>query len=422
MQKKKEVELFRIFKNIVICSVLFPHFYDRKERKAMNEFRHTGNAKMIFGKGSIEGALNDIPSKTTVLIITGQHFPHSPEWTILEKQLLSTGVRYEKHVICEEPSPNVIDALTEQSDRQKVQYVLGIGGGSVLDAGKAVAAMLRHEGSVIQYLEGVGKCLPTAVSVPMIAVPTSAGTGSEATKNAVISQRGKGGFKKSLRHDAFIPHTAILDPNLALTCPPHVSLACGMDALCQLLESYISTEATPFTDALAREGLIHFGRGYRLFTDRLYGTVNEIDFREELTLAAYFSGLTLANAGLGTVHGLAGPLGAVCKVPHGVACGLLLAPVFRRLLKRLGNSSGDIYVQKKLQIATLAILGNDSKREFGIKHLLDNIEQWTRNLPRLASHGFKKDDLDLVLASSGNKNFPVKLSKKDCRDALVDIL
>jgi alcohol dehydrogenase class IV len=266
----------------------------------------------------------------------------------------------------------------------------------------------------------------------MIAVPTTAGTGSEATKNAVISRRGKGGFKKSLRHDAFIPGTAVLDPELAVGCPPEVTRACGMDAFCQLLESFLSTGATPVTDMLAREGLARFASGCRLFTMGLYGRPEEIQLRGELALAAYYSGLTLANAGLGTVHGIAGPIGAFSDVPHGVACGLLLGPVFRRIAAHLSEKN-DIRSLNRLALAGAVLRRGDSGAETGdpestyprrddIENLLDRFDRWRDGLSSLSDYGMSENLIESVLANSDNKSSPVPLSRTQWRDAILEIM
>jgi alcohol dehydrogenase class IV len=326
----------------------------------------------------------------------------------------------------------MVDDLTASARKAGAVSVLAIGGGSVLDAGKAVAAMLRHKGSVVDYLEGVGIREPEGLTVPMIAVPTTAGTGSEATKNAVISRRGPDGFKKSLRHDAFVPSAAVLDPELAVGCPPEVTRACGMDAFCQLLESFLSTGATPVTDMLAREGLARFASGCRLFTMGLYGRPEEIQLRGELALAAYYSGLTLANAGLGTVHGIAGPIGAFSDVPHGVACGLLLGPVFRRITAHL-TDNGDTRSLNRLALAGAVLRRGDSgagagdpestyPRRGDIENLLDRFDRWRDGLSKLSDYGMSENLIESVLANSDNKSSPVPLSRTEWRDAILEIM
>ncbi|RLW70426.1 MAG: hypothetical protein B6D68_00835 [spirochete symbiont of Stewartia floridana] len=387
-----------------------------KMETTIDLFRHFGNHELVYGTGSLKSLIHLAQQSARLFVVSGRHFPHTDYWKALEAGFRSTGIEYQRETVSGEPTPEMVDELTAMARDRGAGAVVAIGGGSVLDAGKAVAAMLRHEGSVIEYLEGIGKRKPRADSAPMIAVPTTAGTGSEATNNAVISRRGKNGFKKSLRHNAFIPRTVLLDPALALGCPPEVSLACAMDAFCQLLESAISTKATPFTAFLAREGFKYFGRGSRLFSDRLYGKDNEIYARGELTLSAYFSGLTLSNAGLGAVHGLAGPLGAACDVPHGVACGLLVIPVFRRMINRLTDDPQHRHTMSILEDAASILFSCE------LTAMLDRIDYWAMGLPCLSAYGLKKEQLDAVIQASDSKNFPVRLSEEDLRSALNEVL
>lgn len=397
------------------------------------EFRHRSNTALIFGAGSLT-AVPDTLGPGAVLIVTGRHFQGGAAWEALQNVLRQRDIDYQHEIVSGEPSPEVVDAVAEQARRHGAQQVVAIGGGSVLDAGKAVAAMLRHDGSVFDYLEGVGSRTPDGNTAPLLAVPTTAGTGSETTKNAVISRRGPQGFKKSLRHDAFVPPVAVIDPALAVGCPPEVTVACGMDAFCQLLESFVSTAATPITDALARDGLARFGRGKRLFVEQRYGADDEVDDRAELALAAYYSGLTLANAGLGTVHGLAGPLGAVCDVPHGVACGLLLEPVYRRVAQRLaeaGDTPGGQAATDRLAYAGAVLEratgGDDGSygtepRAEDLQSLLANCRAWAESLPRLSSYGLSEADVAAVVAASGNKNSPVALTAAERHAAILEVL
>jgi len=389
----------------------------------VESFRHLGNADLIFGAGKIAALPNLIPSGGPVLIITGNHFPGTQVWKKLEADLKNQKIEYSRETVSGEPSPETVDSLVEEARKKGTTSVVAIGGGSVIDAGKAAAAMLRHEGSVFDYLEGVGSREPEGNTLPMIAVPTTAGTGSEATKNAVISRRGKDGFKKSLRHNAFIPPVALIDPELAVGCPEDVSLSCGMDAFCQILESYVSTGATAFTDILARDSLVHFGKGSRLFTEKCYGGPDEVDCRSELALTAYYSGLTLANAGLGTVHGLAGPIGAYSDVPHGVACGLLVGPVFRIIAGKLEDTENSGILDRLAYAGAVLHRGAEAVPERGdVERLLDRFDEWAKDLPCLSDYGMKKADITKVIAASSNKNSPAALDEKDCRGVLAEIL
>lgn len=228
-------------------------------------------------------------------------------------------------VVSGEPTDQRVDELVAQAPEQ-IELVVAIGGGSVLDAAKAIAGLLPERHSVVDYLEGVG-CgrVLQHNPVPFVAVPTTAGTGSETTKNAVISRKGE--FKKSFRDARLVAKQVWLDGSFLLSCPPSVLYPTAMDALTQLLESYVTLKANPITDALAWQGLSLFKEAMQLIESK------QEDQRQQgyqnLMLAASLSGITLANAGLGAVHGLAGPMGAFYPVPHGLACARLLAPITR---------------------------------------------------------------------------------------------
>ncbi|QYJ85921.1 iron-containing alcohol dehydrogenase [Shewanella mesophila] len=376
----------------------------------MHPFTHLGNAKLIFGNGEINKLADLVKPYKSVQFITGKHFVETESWAEIQTKLRQANVHFNHNIVSGEPTPQIVDSLTEIARLQEVEVVVAIGGGSVLDAGKAVAAMLCHQGSVLDYLEGIGTKTPEANTLPLIAVPTTAGTGSEATKNAVIGQRGEKPFKKSLRHDAFVPRLAILDPQLAVGTPKLVTLACSMDSFCQLLESLVSTKATPLTHALALQGISLFSQGSQLFTDTLYGTPTELELRGKLALAAYLSGLSLANGGLGTVHGIAGPLGAVCNIPHGAACGILLGPVFRRLLEKSSI--------KQFTLARQTLFGET----IDDLEAIDLFEQWAKPLGKLSDYGLRKSDIDAVVAHADNKNSPVSLDENEMKQLLLELL
>ena len=214
--------------------------------------------RIEFGDGVIQ-KLPQLASqfgKTVLLVTGGNSFLESEYWHRLQKAMVEHGLTFYLCPISGEPSPDVIDSQVEVFAGKNIDVVIAIGGGSALDAGKAIAGLLRVGRSVMDYLEGVGPELPyEGPAVPLIAAPTTAGTGSEATKNAVLSRHGKDGFKKSFRDDRLVAEYAVLDPQLLASCPPALIAANGMDALTQLMESYVSLKANPFTDALAISGL-----------------------------------------------------------------------------------------------------------------------------------------------------------------------
>jgi alcohol dehydrogenase class IV len=319
----------------------------------------------------------------------------------------------------EEPSPSVVDQIVHDGTSLGPDCVIAIGGGSVLDTGKAVSAMLPIREPIVHYLEGIGTKLHPGLKIPFIAVPTTAGTGSEATKNAVISEVGERGFKKSIRHDNFVPDIALLDPELTISCPPEITAASGMDCLTQLIESYLSVSANPFTDSLAfpaiRKVLAHL--------PEVYKNPSSQEGRSAMLYAAYISGITLANAGLGTVHGIASALGGLVQVPHGVICGTLMAEANRITLRKLlATSPESVAMQKYLQLTEI-ITGERSIDPRSCAEILPAfLDQLTTelNLPRLGSLGVTKDMLIYAARISENKNNPALLSAEEIEELLLN--
>jgi alcohol dehydrogenase class IV len=210
-----------------------------------------------FGPGKID-SLPDLVLRygSTVILLTGaSSFRKSDKFDYLVKSFKNKSIQFFLNEINREPTPEDINSICREYSDTPVDVVVAIGGGSVLDAGKAISAMLGKTDPVEIYLEGVGTKGHDGSKIPFIAVPTTAGTGSEATKNAVLTRLGENGFKKSMRHNNFVPDIALVDPELSLNCPSAVTAACGMDAFTQLLESYVSTNSSPLTDALAYSGI-----------------------------------------------------------------------------------------------------------------------------------------------------------------------
>ncbi|MCR4439091.1 MAG: iron-containing alcohol dehydrogenase [bacterium] len=382
----------------------------------MAAFSFSRTPHIVFGCGSL-ARLPELVNRfgSRLLLVTGTHaLCTSGKLQEILAALRYVGVVVEHLTLAEEPSPQLVDEAVEALRPKAVQVVVAVGGGSALDAGKAISAMLPEEGSVAAFLEGIGD--PERHSggkVPFIAVPTTAGTGSEATKNAVLTMRGPGGFKKSLRHEHFVPEVALVDPVLSCTCPPELTAACGMDAFTQLLESYVSTNASPLTDLLAVQGM-------ERVRDCLERAVRDgaldIQARDGMAYAALLSGLTLANAGLGIVHGLAGPLGALAPIPHGVACGTLLATATRMTidsLRQADDARSRLALEKYGTVGAL-LTGAEGDVLTQCRRLVDELERWTVRfrIPRLGSFGLDEALLREVARQGENKNNPAALDQE----------
>jgi alcohol dehydrogenase class IV len=369
--------------------------------------------QLIYGPGSA-GKLGEQAARfgEAALLVTGAGaLERAGHLRRVRENLNRVGMQVFHHRITGEPSPAMIDAAVGRYRCKAVDLVVAVGGGSVLDGGKAIAAMLKETGSVTDYLEGVGSRQPSGRSVPMIAVPTTSGTGSEATKNAVISQVGDHGFKKSLRHDNYIPSLAILDPCLCASAPPSVTAACGMDALTQLIESYVSVQASPLTDALAMDGLRHL---IPALPDVCGKAAADIGCRGAVAYGAFLSGVTLAHAGLGVVHGVAGPMGGMIAIPHGVACANLLPFAVQATVDNLSGTKTDpsnAAIDKFARIGRLFGARNQDPLD-SCRFLVACLDQWLAKLaiPRLEHYGLTADHVDRLVSASSNKNNPLPLS------------
>jgi len=317
--------------------------------------------------------------------------------------------------IGQEPTPFMIDDVVTKYQNYKIDVVVAVGGGSVLDAGKAISAMWPLNESVMEYLEGVGTKSHPGKKIPFIAIPTTSGTGSEATKNAVLSETGEHGFKKSLRHDNFVPEIAIIDPALTISCSPSTTAASGMDAFTQLLESYVSTKANPLTDALAFKGLGLISSSLK--TAYQYG--ENIETRSDMSLAAYLSGITLANAGLGLVHGFASSIGGYFSIPHGVICSSLMNAANQVTVKKLRKQESHPALAKYAQVGKLFCKEQKSD-DYYTDHLLHQIETLCHemHIPGLSQFGLHRSDFKKVIDATDNKNNPVPLNKDEMAEVL----
>lgn len=356
--------------------------------------------RIVFGAGSIR-KLPDIAMQygKRFLLVTGKaSFTESAAGEEVFRDLQTAGCSWEICRVTAEPTPQWVDATVAAWRGQRFDAVIGIGGGSPLDAAKAVAGLLKPGNSVLDHLEGVGPELPyRGPATPFIAVPTTAGTGSEATKNAVLTVPGQ--FKKSFRADKLVAEYTIVDPDLLVTCPPAQIAANGMDAFTQLMEAYVSTRSNPFTDALALAGMEAVRDSLLAF----YHDPADAVARSRMAYAALLSGICLAQTGLGSVHGIVAPLGAFHAVPHGVGCGMLVLEATRMNI--------DLLEARDPHNPALAKYTNIGKLFRGRSHVdpvgarvfvLHTLQTWAHklNLPRLADFGVTEADIPRLVANS----------------------
>jgi alcohol dehydrogenase class IV len=376
--------------------------------------------RIVFGAGRI----SELPALaagygTHVLLVTGGHsFRDSPAWAPLVAGLEAAGLAWDHLAVAGEPSPDLVDGAVGDRRRDPPDVVVGIGGGAALDSAKAIAGLLRSGTSVLDHLEGVGRGLPyPGPATPFIALPTTAGTGSEATRNAVISGLLPGAgaddppFKKSFRDDRLVASVALLDPDLLAGCPPAVIAGDGMDALTQLLESFTSTGASPFTDAVARSGLAAIGGALPAWHAAVLegaGAPETAAARGAMAWAALCSGIALASAGLGAVHGLVAPLGARFGIHHGTGCGALVAAVTRTNLAALAERAPGSLALERYAEAGRLLAGDpaptdgtrtDEAARHALLAALDRLTAVLR-IPGLAAYGVTADAFPALVAES----------------------
>lgn len=373
------------------------------------------------------GQASDLPAIASsfgnnIILVTGQNsFLGSGHADALFNAFEAKGIKYQLFKIAGEPSPGMIDQTVNRLNDKSFDAVIAIGGGSVLDAGKAISAMMYKRESVTGYLEGVGSGTHPGTKLPVIALPTTSGTGSEATKNAVISNIGKNGFKKSLRHDNFVPDIAIVDPELTLNCPRHITASSGMDCFTQLTEAYLSDKAGTYTDALAFEGLKTIKSSLR--QSFLHG--DDLTARTGMSFSALTSGICLANAGLGVVHGFASSIGGILNIPHGVICGTLMPSVNKINVRKLKDTVGNNTAKKKYVLLGKLFLNTEGRSD---NYYMDGFIQYLYDLadelqlPGLERYGLQEKDLKSICAITENKNNPVKLTQEDLMEIVMSRL
>ncbi len=388
----------------------------------MAPFSFTRNPRLNFGVGSFRKIPEHILANgRTALLVTGRtSYKESPQFMELMEMFRQQSIKHHHFTVQGEPSPEMVDAAVSKYQDKQIDCVVAWGGGSAIDCGKAISAMLPMDESVVEYLEGVGSGKEhPGVKTPFIAVPTTAGTGSEATENAVLSQIGPEGFKKSLRHTNFVPDIAVIDPALSVSCPSHATAACGMDTLSQLIESYVSSAASPLSENMAFSGIEHASKSL-VYT--VGDGCKDLSARSDMAYASFLSGICLSNTNLGVVHGIAGLIGGMFYIPHGVVCGSLLAVGMEKTIEKLqekypdGHSALEKFAKLGRLFSGKQKANTDAACELFVERLYEMTEEL--GLPLLGEYGIRASDLEQIVKGSGNKNNPIHLDQEEMTEML----
>jgi alcohol dehydrogenase class IV len=375
-------------------------------------FEFASANRIIFGHGQIKG-LPELArhNGTSAMVVIGQNSERSDA---IRRHLVARGISVTPFHVPHEPTVELAAEGAAHTRYKTCDSVIAIGGGSVMDAAKAIAALATNRRPILDYLEVIGHAQPLTVRpLPVIAIPTTAGSGAEVTRNAVLTST-EHKIKVSLRHPWMAPSLALVDPELTHTMPPAVTAATGLDALSQLIEPFVSIRANPLTDALCREGLDMVGRSLR----KAFQNGTDIVARQEMALASLFGGLALANAGLGAVHGFASPFGAMFTAPHGAVCAALLPAVMRMNLRKTGQSARFEEVGRRLTGNPTAT-ANDGA--LAIESLARDF-----NIPPLGHYGLTEEHFAELVAKSKNassmRGNPVPLDDADLTEILRESL
>lgn len=377
------------------------------------EFATAG--RIVFGAGTVA----ELPSIVSgygapALIVTGRH---PARHAAVVDALRAADVACEIWPTSGEPTVASVRDGVARLRASGAGVVVGIGGGSVIDAGKAIAALATNDGDPLDYLEVVGQGRPlTAAPLPFVAVSTTAGTGAEVTRNAVLGVP-EHGVKVSLRSPLMLPRVAVIDPDLALDLPPDVTAFTGLDALTQLIEPYVSSKANPMVDALCVAGITRAAGALR----RVCRDGRDRAAREDMALASLFSGLALANAGLGAVHGLAGPIGGRFDAPHGAICAALLPHVCAANLRALeSRAPHDPARARYVRVAQLLTERSDATAGDGVAWLRTLVEEL--HIPPLRTYGVSEGDIDALVEqaqrASSMKANSIVLTAGELREVL----
>jgi alcohol dehydrogenase class IV len=377
-------------------------------------FEFAAPGRIIFGEGKLSDAATLAAGMgTRALVVEGR----SGRAESLVRQLREQGTPTTTLRVASEPTVSLVEQGAAQARAERCDVVIALGGGSVIDAAKAIAALLTNDAPVREYLEVIGKGRPlTNRSAPLIAIPTTAGTGAEVTRNAVLMAEEEQ-VKVSLRSALMVPAVALIDPALTYSMPPAVTASTGLDALTQCMEPFVSPNANPLSDAVAREGIRRAAGALR----RAFRDGADVVARRDMAVASVCGGLALANAKLGAVHGFAAPLGGMFPIPHGVACARLLPVVAQinvRALRARAPSSPAL--ERYEEVARIVTGHHAATAEDAVAWLERLVEEL--DVPKLSAYGIRGEDIARVVAAarqaSSMQGNPVVLTDEELAEAL----
>jgi len=379
------------------------------------QFEFATATRIIFGAGKLREAGPVVKAAgKRPLVVTGKNVERAEP---LLKLLRENAIECSIFSVSGEPKIQTIRDGVALAKAENCDWVIGMGGGSVLDAGKAIAAMMQNEGDVLDFLEIIGQGKALKGSARFLAIPTTAGTGSEVTRNAVLASP-EHKLKVSLRSIHMLPGVALVDPELTYDLPPHVTASTGLDALTQLIEPYVCRRANPMTDALCIDGIRRVARSLR----KAFAFGNDSEARADMAIASLFGGMALANAGLGAVHGFAGPIGGMFSAPHGEICAALLADVMEVNMRALRGRGpeGKIAMSRYYYVGRLLTGESKAVGSVGV--------EWIRQLVsdlgilRLSSHGVKSEHIPEIVKHAKNassmKANPIVLTDEELAEIL----
>jgi alcohol dehydrogenase class IV len=374
--------------------------------------------RILFGEGRLaEAGALAAGRGTRALVVEGRGGRAEPLHALLRESDVPTA----RVAIAGEPTTTLVEHGAAHAIAEHCDVVVALGGGSVIDAAKAIAALITNRDPILDYLEVVGKGRPiTERPAPLIAIPTTAGTGAEVTRNAVLMVEEER-VKVSLRSPLMLPIVALIDPVLTYTVPPAVTASTGLDALTQCIEPFVTPMANPITDSVAREGMRR-AAGALL---RAFRHGNDVDARRDMAIASLCGGLALANAKLGAVHGFAAPLGGMFPVPHGVACASLLPAVVETNVRALRARAPDSPALERYDEVARTLTGRPGARaEDGAAWLRALVEEL--QIPKLATYGVSTDDIGRVVdkarKASSMRGNPIELTDGELREVLTSAI